>query len=267
MTRYAGRKAVVVGQDTAIGLAIAKRLVEGGAQVVLAVRTREEGDRARAELGPGPRLVRSPRTPFPATTADPSTYPATREPHTPGLPSQAGAGPANPAPGGAVLADAGPTGPDPAHPGSAHPGLSLRGPDLVHPGPTHPGLPDSSPAYPDPELADAADGADLLFADSVATARPLLARLRDTGAVVLTAPSPSASAVGALADEVLDRGIRVNAVAPACIEAPAAGADPLPPLGRRGSAEEVARAALFLATDATFTTGARLPVDGGRDRS
>ena len=32
---------------------------------------------------------------------------------------------------------------------------------------------------------------------------------------------------------------------------------------RFGTAEEIAKAALFLAFDATFTTGAELPVDGG----
>jgi NAD(P)-dependent dehydrogenase (short-subunit alcohol dehydrogenase family) len=32
---------------------------------------------------------------------------------------------------------------------------------------------------------------------------------------------------------------------------------------RIGSPDEVARAALFLGFDATFTTGAELPVDGG----
>jgi NAD(P)-dependent dehydrogenase (short-subunit alcohol dehydrogenase family) len=34
------------------------------------------------------------------------------------------------------------------------------------------------------------------------------------------------------------------------------------PMKRHGSADEVARAALFLAFDATFTTGVELPVDG-----
>jgi NAD(P)-dependent dehydrogenase (short-subunit alcohol dehydrogenase family) len=54
---------------------------------------------------------------------------------------------------------------------------------------------------------------------------------------------------------------RALARGPGCI----AGGDAasLPALGRLGSAEEVARAALFLATEATFTTGARIPVDGG----
>jgi NAD(P)-dependent dehydrogenase (short-subunit alcohol dehydrogenase family) len=37
----------------------------------------------------------------------------------------------------------------------------------------------------------------------------------------------------------------------------------LTPLGRVGTAEEVARAALFLAFDATFTTAVQVPVDGG----
>jgi NAD(P)-dependent dehydrogenase (short-subunit alcohol dehydrogenase family) len=32
---------------------------------------------------------------------------------------------------------------------------------------------------------------------------------------------------------------------------------------RFGTADEVARAVLFLAFEATFTTGAELPVDGG----
>ena len=35
------------------------------------------------------------------------------------------------------------------------------------------------------------------------------------------------------------------------------------PMKRFGHADEVATAALFLAFDATYTTGAELPVDGG----
>jgi NAD(P)-dependent dehydrogenase (short-subunit alcohol dehydrogenase family) len=35
---------------------------------------------------------------------------------------------------------------------------------------------------------------------------------------------------------------------------------------RHGTAEEVARAVLFLAFEATFTTGAEIPVDGGLSR-
>ena len=39
--------------------------------------------------------------------------------------------------------------------------------------------------------------------------------------------------------------------------------DEITPMKRHGSADEFARAALFLAFDATFTTGVELPVDGG----
>jgi NAD(P)-dependent dehydrogenase (short-subunit alcohol dehydrogenase family) len=79
------------------------------------------------------------------------------------------------------------------------------------------------------------------------------------------------------AAELLPRGIRVNAVSPGFIKTPTMGVDAsdeeratfeqagnaLTPMGRNGSPEEVARAALFLAFDATFTTGVELPVDGG----
>jgi NAD(P)-dependent dehydrogenase (short-subunit alcohol dehydrogenase family) len=35
------------------------------------------------------------------------------------------------------------------------------------------------------------------------------------------------------------------------------------PMKRLGEPDEIARAVLFLAFDATFTTGAEIPVDGG----
>ncbi len=177
MTKYAGRKAVVVGEATCIGLAIAKRLVEGGAEVLLTARAPQERLYTGAELGSDARVV--------------------------------------------------------------------------------------APAAVEACLGPGAD-VDFLFADAVPTARSLLPSLKDGGAVVLTAPAPSPASVHAFAAELVSRGIRVNAVAPGCIEAPdGAAVVPLPPLGRLGAADEVARAALFLATDATFTTGARLPVDGG----
>ncbi|MER5786265.1 hypothetical protein ABT104_31795 [Streptomyces mobaraensis] len=40
MTRYGGRKAVVLDGTTGLGLAVAKRLVEGGARVLLTGRAR-----------------------------------------------------------------------------------------------------------------------------------------------------------------------------------------------------------------------------------
>lgn len=180
MTRYGDKRGVIAGDATGIALAIAKRLVEGGARILLTARTPQERMRLGDELGSSARVV-------------------------------------NPA--------------------------ALR---------TH---------------LEAGGGVDLLFADSVPTTRPLLSHVKDGGAVVLTTPAPSPAAVHDLAAELASRGIRVNAVAPDCIESPGGSAASLPPLGRLGAAEEVARAALFLATDATFTTGARLPVDGGLRRA
>jgi NAD(P)-dependent dehydrogenase (short-subunit alcohol dehydrogenase family) len=115
------------------------------------------------------------------------------------------------------------------------------------------------------------------------------------GAVVLTTSianvkgMPGLAAYGAakaalrsfarvLAVELLPRGIRVNAVTPGPIDTPIldktvpdkdAAANVreqmigMNPMKRFGTAEEIAKAVLFLAFDATFTTGTELAVDGG----
>jgi NAD(P)-dependent dehydrogenase (short-subunit alcohol dehydrogenase family) len=80
-----------------------------------------------------------------------------------------------------------------------------------------------------------------------------------------------------LGRELLPRRIRVNAVSPGPIdtgilqrtlpievaEQMVAGYTETNPMRRMGEPAEVARAAAFLAFDATFTTGAELAVDGG----
>lgn len=76
-----------------------------------------------------------------------------------------------------------------------------------------------------------------------------------------------------LAIDYASRGIRVNTICPGYIDTPLLNQAPpemkaelarLHPMGRLGTAEEVARAVLFLASDeASFVTGAALMVDGG----
>jgi NAD(P)-dependent dehydrogenase (short-subunit alcohol dehydrogenase family) len=118
----------------------------------------------------------------------------------------------------------------------------------------------------------------------------------DGGAIILTASVagaagglPGASVYGAtkaalrsfgrtLAKELLPRRIRVNTVSPGPVVTPILdkngfgaaqkeafieGARTRIPMGRTGTVEEVAAAALYLAADATYTTGAELFVDGG----
>ncbi|MEX8195193.1 SDR family NAD(P)-dependent oxidoreductase [Comamonas guangdongensis] len=82
--------------------------------------------------------------------------------------------------------------------------------------------------------------------------------------------SRAAAAEGAAA------GVRVNVVIPAVVETPATAGmladeasrkntEKLIPMGRVGQSEELANAILFLASDeASYVTGAALPVDGGR---
>jgi NAD(P)-dependent dehydrogenase (short-subunit alcohol dehydrogenase family) len=125
----------------------------------------------------------------------------------------------------------------------------------------------------------------LLFATKAATAM-----MPDGGAVVLIGSiageigtkgygvyNASKAAVRSFArtwaNELAPRGIRVNVVAPGPIDTAmfAAASDEVRqtlmrmiPLGRMGRADEVASAALFLASeDSSFITGAELPIDGG----
>jgi len=88
-----------------------------------------------------------------------------------------------------------------------------------------------------------------------------------------------------LAAELLPQGIRVNAISPGPIDTPVILETVSPkeqiehltkqiehftnqmsevnPMKRFGRTEEIAKAAVFLAFDATFTNGHELPVDGG----
>ncbi len=78
------------------------------------------------------------------------------------------------------------------------------------------------------------------------------------------------------ANELKDRGVRVNAISPGTIDTPAlaglseearAGFAANVPIGRMGSAEEVADAVAFLASgQSSFIVGANIYVDGGENQ-
>jgi NAD(P)-dependent dehydrogenase (short-subunit alcohol dehydrogenase family) len=96
------------------------------------------------------------------------------------------------------------------------------------------------------------------------------------GTVMLGGYGPAKAGVIQLTQSLALEGaafnIRANAVAPVWTQTPMVDAFPAPkerlvadiPLGRLGKPEDVANAALFLASDeASFITGVVLPVDGG----
>lgn len=118
-----------------------------------------------------------------------------------------------------------------------------------------------------------ADGGAFVFTTSVADA---------VGYPGMSVYSGSKAAILAfarvLAAELLPRNIRVNALSPGFVDTPTMGlygaspeeraafrreGDALTPMKRMATLEEAARAALFLAFEATFTTGSELLIDGG----
>ncbi len=117
-------------------------------------------------------------------------------------------------------------------------------------------------------------GASVIVTTSVAN------RVGMAGTAVYAATKAAArSLVRVLAAELAPRSIRVNAVSPGPIDTPIAGKTGMTPeqqramlagmatkvpLGRHGESDEIARVALFLASDdASFVTGAEIAADGG----
>lgn len=120
----------------------------------------------------------------------------------------------------------------------------------------------------------------LVDGGSVVVTTSFLNEVGTPGLSILSATKAAVrSLVRSLGAELAPRGIRVNAVSPGSIDTPFATKMGIPeadlkksgealaaavPLKRIGSAAEVAKAALFLASDdASYVTGAELVVDGG----
>jgi Dehydrogenases with different specificities (related to short-chain alcohol dehydrogenases) len=241
---YEGKNAVVIGGTHGIGLAVARMLAGGGARVLVTGRNAANLEAARAALGGGVQAVRS-------DIADMNDITVL----------------------GAVV------------------GQRLGAIDFLH---VNAGVAELEPfeqvteASYDRQFAVNTKGA--FF-----TVQRLSPLLRAGGAIVMTSsvaeegaePGMSVysatkaalvSFTSAFAAELLPRGIRVNAVSPGFVDTPTKGVaglsdeertsfkaigDAVTPMRRNGTPEEVARAVLFLGFEATFTTGARLAVDGG----
>ena len=244
MERYQGKKVVVIGGTSGMGLATAKMLLDGGARVLVTGRSQVGLDSAQKELGNDALVVSSDARSL--TDLDALASRVKAEFDTFDL----------------LFVNA---------------GFSTRAP-----------LESITEAVYDEMFNLNAKGP--LFA--VQKLAPLINR---GGSVVLTTSianvkgMPGNATYGAakaalrsfartLATELVPRDIRVNAVTPGPIDTPIL-AKMFPdkdaaaqlrekmtgmiPMKRWGTSEEIAKAVLFLAFDATFTTGAELPVDGG----
>lgn len=242
MGRYDGRRVVVIGGTSGMGLATARHLLDEGARVLVTGRSEAGLAAARTALGEA-AVVGSDA----GSMADIQALPARVQEHLGGI--------------DLLFINA---------------GINIAGPfDAL-----------TEAAY-DQGFAVNTKGPYFI----VQTLAPLIAA---GGAIVLTTSianvkgMPGASAYAAtkaalrslvrsFARELLARNIRVNAVSPGPIDTPilakslgAVAAEEARtlfrntnPMRRLGAPDEIARAVAFLAFEATYTTGAELPVDGG----
>lgn len=239
-----GKKAVIIGGTHGMGLATAKMLVEGGAKVVITGMNKSNLQAAAKTLGGGAQVIRSDI----AAMDDIKSLPELVE-------------------------------------------GKLGQIDLLH---VNAGIAKLEPfdqvteASYDRQFAVNTKGA--FF-----TVQQLAPLMRDGGAIVMTSSAADeggeagmsvysatkaalVSLVSGFAAELLPRNIRVNAVSPGFIATPTAGVvgmsdeerkafheigNAVTPMRRNGTAEEIAKAVLFLGFDATYTTGAKIAVDGG----
>ena len=243
MSKYAGKRVVITGGTSGIGLATARLLVSEGARVLITGRTKDTLDAARKEFGGNAIVVQSDA----ASLGDVETLAKLVR--------------SDFEPIDALFVNAGQT------------------------------------RFASFEETTE-DAYDELFAVNAKgpyfTVQKLAPLIREGGGVVFTTSVvnvmgyPMVSAYAAtkaalrsmtrsLARELLPRGIRVNAVSPGPIETSILGKvmpkDAIEktyeqmreanPMKRVGNAEEIARAVVFLAFEATYTTGAEIPVDGG----
>jgi NAD(P)-dependent dehydrogenase (short-subunit alcohol dehydrogenase family) len=243
MERYQGKKAVIIGGTSGMGLATAKMLLDGGARVLVTGRSQAGLDSAQKELGKGALVVSSDARSL--TEIDALASRAKAEFDTFDL----------------LFVNA---------------GFSIRAPlesmtEAVYDEMFN--LNAKGPLFAVQKLTPLINrGGSVVLTTSIANVKGMLGN-----AAYGAAKAALRSFARTLAAELLPRDIRVNAVTPGPIDTPIIGkAFPgdagvqirekmtgMVPMKRFGTSGEIAKAVLFLAFDATFTTGAELPVDGG----
>lgn len=243
MGRYDGKNVVITGGSSGFGLETAKLLADGGARVLITGRTQQRLDAAREQIGDGAVAVRG----------DVSSL-AEVESLAERVRGELGS----------------------VHAFFANAGVARFAP-----------FAGTSEEVFDEIMTINAKGV-YFTAQQLAPLMPAGSGIVLTTSVANVLGIPMISAYAAskaavrsmarsLARELLPQGIRVNAVSPGPIETgvldrelPAEAASQARsqmtdenPMKRFGDPAEVAAAVAFLAFDATYTTGAELPVDGG----
>ncbi|BCF94975.1 SDR family oxidoreductase [Paraburkholderia largidicola] len=244
MNRYQDKKVVIIGGTSGMGLATAKMFLDGGARVLVTGRSQEGLESAQQELGDGAIVVSSDARSL--TDIDALAAQVKTEFDTIDL----------------LFVNAGFSIPTPLE------SVTEAIYDEMF------NLNAKGPFFAVQKFAPLINrGGSVVLTTSVANVKGLPGQ-----ATYGAAKAALRSIARTLAVELLPREIRVNAVTPGPIDTPilnkvfpdkAVAAQvrektiSMVPMKRFGTSEEIAKAVLYLAFDATFTTGMELPVDGG----
>src|SRR3984957_14112092 len=244
MERYQDKKVVIIGGASGMGLATAKMLMDGGARVLVTGRSQTGLESAQKELGKDALVVSSDARSL--TDLDTLASRVKAEFDTIDL----------------LFVNA---------------GFAIRAPfdsmtEAVYDEMFN--LNAKGPIFAVQKLAPLINrGGSIVFTTSIANVKGMPANAAYSGAKAAVR-----SFARVLATELLPREIRVNCVSPGPIDTPIIGKmfsdknaaaqlrekmTAMTPMKRFGTSDEIAKAVLFLAFDATFTTGAEIPVDGG----